>query len=240
MTDDLTHPAKFSKQVLNRFRELLAEHAWTSPVLDPFAGVGKLGDIFPDAIGLEIEPRWAAMGATRMKVEVGDATAMRFPDATFGLVITSPSYGNRLADSHNAKDPCKKCDGSGLHEGKPCRFCRGKGLSHRNTYTHHLGEPLQRNNTGGMQWGSEYRRIHLAAWAETVRVMQPMAPLFLNVSDHIRAGRRMKVSAWHVRTLLGLGLSFEDVVPVATDRLREGANHDLRVDSEWVFVLRKL
>ena len=52
---------------------------------------------------------------------IGDATALPFADWTFDAVITSPTYGNRMADHHNAQDGSRRV--SYRHSGKhPARW----------------------------------------------------------------------------------------------------------------------
>jgi SAM-dependent methyltransferase len=179
-------------------------------VLDPFAGTGRLRQVRPDAYLLEIELTWAAAAAA----VAGDAQRMPFPAGAFDAVCTSPAYGNRMADRY--------VDG-------------GK----RNTYRHALGKPLHPQNGAGLQWGERYRELHRAAWQEVRRVLAPGGLLVLNVSDHIRAGKRQAVGQWHCETLQALGFVLLARHDVKTPRQRYGANGALRVESEQVYLLRK-
>ena len=113
--------------------------------------------------------------------------AERFGDATFDAICTSPTYGNRMADHHNARD-----------------------ASPRHTYRHVLGRPLTRGNSGALQWGDgiageEYRALHVAVWTECRRVLKPGGIFVLNVKDHIRGGVLQEVTKWHSVALLMLG-----------------------------------
>jgi tRNA G10 N-methylase Trm11 len=81
-----------------------------------------------------------------------------FADASIDAIVTSPTYGNRLADHHRASDPLL-----------------------RRSYTHDLGRPLHSENSGAMQWGDAYRAFHRRAWAEAVRVLKPGGRFVLNV-----------------------------------------------------------
>lgn len=125
-------------------------------------------------------------------------------------------YGNRMADHHNAKDG-----------------------SRRNTYRHCLGEPLHPNNSGQLQWGEAYRTFHLQAWAECYRVLRHGGRFVLNVKDHIRKGQRIEVSAWHIDALDATGFEFVEYHEVETPGQRHGANGNLRVSYEYVFVFEK-
>ena len=68
---------------------------------------------------------------------VGDARALPFADASFHAIATSPCFGNRMADHHEARDP-----------------------SVRHTYRHRLGRPLSEGSAGALQWGPAYREFH--------------------------------------------------------------------------------
>lgn len=212
----VSHPSPFSPAILPVLAELLdgCQDALAdfTLVLDPFAGTGgcyKL-EAVPGiwVIGVELEPEWARLHPDTM---IGDARHLPFRDARFGAVVTSPCYGNRLADHHDARDG-----------------------SVRRSYTHDLGRPLTPGNAGAMQWGPEYRALHERAWTEARRVLAPGGRLILNIKDHIRGGKRQRVSGWHVHTLEALGFRVTDVVPVATSGMRAGANASQRVDAELV------
>ena len=142
--------------------------------------------------------------------------AERFGDATFDAICTSPTYANRLADHHEARDN-----------------------SPRHTYRHTLGRPLSPGNSGQLQWGDAYRAFHLEAWTECRRVLQPEGFLVLNVKDHIRKGELQPVTNWHAVTLLMLGFTCTARVHVPCPGQRHGANGHLRVDYESVLRFRK-
>lgn len=199
------HPAKFSASIMELLGDIV-DPQWR--ILDPFAGTGRVHQLGELTVGVEIEPEWAAM---HPRTVVGDATALPFPAASFDAVVTSPCYGNRMADHHEAKD-----------------------ASQRNTYRHVLGRPLSPGSAAAMQWGSEYRALHLAAWSEARRVLRPGGRIVVNVSDHIRKGQRMPVTEWHLHALDTLGLRMDATYLVPTQRQRQGANGHLRVEGESV------
>lgn len=209
----INHPAKYSDVLLPIFDKYLPDDK--HKVLDPFAGTGKLKQIRPNCTLLEIEPEWAnSCGAV-----IGDATAMPFDDAYFDAICTSPTYGNRMADSFQDHQVEKQYK--------------------RNTYRHVLGRKLSANNSGGMQWGEKYRKLHLKAWQECFRVLKKSGIFVLNISDHIRSGQVIAVTDWHITTLIEVGFIKREHVKVKTKRQRFGQNSSLRVDYESVVVFDK-
>lgn len=237
------HPAMFSRELIGPLADTIRGR---HHVLDPFAGTGRIHLIAAAAgvarsTGIELEAEWANVdefpGPDRLQI-VGDSLAVLpgFPEASFDAILTSPAYGNRMADKHEAKDACKRCAGAGVVGPSECNLCRGTGLSRRNTYRHRLGRPLSENNGGGMQWGSEYRELHRAIWAESMRVLSPGGVFVVNCSNHIRLGQLVDVCQWHVDVLVDLGLQVKQVVEVETRRQRHGANNHLRVAGEQIIV----
>jgi tRNA G10 N-methylase Trm11 len=203
------HPAKYSDDFLKIFKEMLSD---CQKILDPFAGTGKLRLVFPNCVLLEIEPEWANLcGAI-----IGDATRMPFCDGEFDAICTSPTYGNRMADHHNAKDKSK-----------------------RNTYRHVLGRELSKNNSGAMQWGENYRNLHIKAWKECFRVLKNNGLFCLNISNHIRKGIEIDVTGWHEKTLINIGFFVLEHKKIATKRQRMGSNGNLRVSHESIILFQK-
>ena len=210
------HPAKFSTGLLPLFADLLDGY---SRVLDPFAGTGRihmLEDLGPfETVGIELEPEWADMHERTL---LGNALDLPFDDGHFDGVCTSPTYGNRLADHHEAKDG-----------------------SIRHSYRHTLGRPLSSDNSGQMQWGPKYRDFHEAAWAEVHRVLRPGGRFVLNLKDHIRKKQMAPVTGWHVTYLTQtLGFQLLNVLGMSAPTLRQGANVKVRAgNAEVVFVLER-
>jgi hypothetical protein len=217
-----SHPAKFSDSILDVLNDVCAREAARIEsrlaVLDPMAGVGRIHELDRDhvyyTVGIELEQEWAD---AHLLTEQGDATALSFGDASFSATITSPAYGNRMADHHNAKDD-----------------------SRRLTYKHQLGRDLSPNNGGGLQWGGEYRDLHKRILAEMIRVTVRGGLVVVNISNHIRKQVEEPVSEWWLGTMLIAGLECVDIISVETPRMRFGENHDVRVENEWVFVTRKV
>ena len=213
------HPAPFSDPILDQAAEHLREFETTGVVLDPFAGTGRVhelaGRIGVRTIGVELEPEWAAKHPDTVEgnaLSLTDTIDHRSVDA----IVTSPTYGNRMADHHDATDD-----------------------SVRLTYKHTIGRELHGDNSGQLQWGDEYRRFHEVAWAEAVATLKPGGTFTLNIKNHVRAGVQQRVAEWHIDTLYRLGLRLVALDIVPTKGLMAGANHGTRTVAELVLTFRK-
>lgn len=207
----VSHPARYSAELMPILQAAVPPYDYKR-VLDPFAGTGRIHELLNVTVGVEIEPEWAEL---HPDTRVGSALELRFIDDSFDAIVTSPTYGNRLADHHNAYDP-----------------------ENRRSYTHDLGRDLNGDNSGAMQWGDTYRDFHRIAWGEAWRVLRPGGRLVLNIKDHVRKGDRQYVAGWHVSHLINIGFVLVWCLDVPTSTLRQGENTDLRYP-EQVFVLEK-
>lgn len=206
--EELTpHPAKFSQELYPQLKKFL--EPVTGKVLDPFAGVGRIHDLHPNTVGVELEPEWACQ---HPKTIVGNALELPFDHNEFEAICTSPSYGNRLADTYTDH-------------------------TRRITYTSYLGRALTDDNSGAMQWGKKYREFHEAAWFEASRVASSV--FVLNCKNHIRKGEVQLVTEWHLGCLQDLGWRLKQIVPIVTPGHRDGENHDARVEYETVSLLTR-
>lgn len=252
----LDHPAKWSEAVLQVLRDVVDREALTQDrrlrVLDPFAGVGRLRlaqALGADAVyaveGVELQPEWGDEGTLP-----GDATSLPADwSGRYDAVVTSPCYGNRMADHHDASDPCQRCGGTGYYSTQRppdfaqvvCRQCKGAGLSWRNTYAHALrrqGADVIPGSAATLQWGTRYREVHTDALSEMLRVTVEGGLVVVNMSNHIRDGVEQPVVEWWVNQLLHRRCLLIEVRRVRTPRQRNGANGELRVDGEVVIVAR--
>ena len=216
------HPATYNDKFISIFAHYLNLYKCKN-VLDPFAGVGKLamvkeygfnGEVYCN----EIEQEWTL--ANIYPVDhwfVGDAEFMDFAsNGFFDAIITSPTYGNRMADHHEAKDKSKRI-----------------------TYRHYLGHELNNDNTGRMQWGDSYREKHILVYHRCRSLLKAGGLFILNVSDHIRKGQVINVSEWHLNTLVDLGFILKEDIVVETPRMRYGKNSSLRVNHEHIYIMEK-
>ena len=143
---------------------------------------------------------------------------MLFVGREFDGVVTSPVYGNRMSDHHNAKD-----------------------ASSRRSYKFDLGRDLSPGNAGMLYyWQDEYRELHLEAWDLARNLTRDGGLMFLNVKNFYRTvkGKReeFRVVAGHVQMLKDTGWRVKKIVQVAVPSMKHGENHDARFDTEAIIV----
>lgn len=219
------HPAKFSDIILVSLDLLVPDGMY----LDPFCGVGKVFELVRakrTIVGIEIEPEWCDQARGRaeaMQHRVDDdvkkpyavcANSLKwmkeYTYKRFDGIITSPVYGNRMSDHHNASDG-----------------------SRRRSYKHDLGrEPDKKSSATMYFWQPSYRKFHMKAWKRARDVTAPGGQMFLNVSNFIRNGVELDVVDWHIWALEQCGWIVEAEVPIVTQRMRDGENADVRAPHE--------
>lgn len=227
-TVPVKHPARYTRSILDVLSLYLKPGM---RVLDPFGGVGTLNKLSYTGAQIytgEIEYRVCEQGAGFRKL-CADAQLLPFANESFDAIVTSPTYGNRMADITLDEPSSQKlyCDDQSKHKWK------------RNTYSSNFGFHLHDQNTGGMQWGEDYRNIHRTAYLESNRLLRRGGLMIVNISDHIRNFQRVYVSKWHYETLKECGFKYQNCRAVKTPRLTFGANSELRTACEYIFVLRK-
>jgi tRNA G10 N-methylase Trm11 len=187
----MQHPARYNNKFSSFFTDILQN---CNLVLDPFGGTGKLSNLIPNnVICLEIEPEWATD-------IIGNALYLPFKDNSFDAICTSPTYGNRMADT--------------LLDNKYIR----------NTYTCAIGRKLHKDNSGTLQWGKQYKKFHKDAWRECIRVLKPGGIFCLNIKDHIRGLKRQHVTKWHSDLLQKYGLEQIQHYKIETNGIQYGKN----------------
>jgi tRNA G10 N-methylase Trm11 len=210
------HPAIMGGHILEVCKKFLPSPG--ARVLDPFAGIGTTAKLLPEyeVVGVEIEREWAEQEASTV---CGDAYQVVPTLGLFDAVLTSPAYGNRMADDFNASKP-----------------------SSRITYRHRLGRPLSENTTSNLHFGRKARKyedLHEKIWRVCVEALSPAGVFILNCKDFIANGEAREVTEWHVQVLQDYGLEVFGKEQVFSRGMRFGANREKRIDYEWVVALRK-
>jgi DNA modification methylase len=206
------HPAKFTAKHLNSVIEILGDNPKLL-ILDPFAGIGTIHDLPYMTTGIEIEPEWAYQ---RVGTAVGSALNTGYEDEYFDAVVTSPCFGNRMADHHNAKDGSK-----------------------RHTYRHYLGRELTKGSAATMQWGEEYKHFHTEAWLEAKKILKVGGLLIINIKDHIREGKIQHVTQWHADACSKVGFNQIDTIIIPVSGMTHGENAEQRIPHESLLVFQK-
>lgn len=227
----MRHPAKFTDSILEVMRRTLDDNAVEGVGIDPFAGVGGMCGLDNGSrhtVGVEIEQPWVRWAQEQGRdVQLGDSTrrdfGRDFQPCQFDYAVTSPTYGNRFADKHRARDG-----------------------STRRSYTHDLramtGDDeytLHPHNTGGEKWGKKYWIMHKVVYGNLWHVLKDGGLFVLNVSDHVRNKQVVPVAEWHLKAVEATGFSVKSMEEVETPRMRMGANRDARVEYEMVYVFEK-
>jgi tRNA G10 N-methylase Trm11 len=218
----MKHPAKYTDSFISIFANILLQYD-VQIVLDPFAGTGKIIEIrnygyLGRIICNEIEPEWVeANKHNGAQWFSGDAALLykQIPAGSIDAICTSPTYGNRMADSHNAKDGSKRI-----------------------TYTHTLGRKLTDGNTGNMQWGKKYQEKHIECYKCFYELLKVGGICIINVSNHIRKGKEVDVIEWH-KTALSNMFTFIEELKIQTPRMGFGKNSKLRTNTESILIFRK-
>ncbi|NNF68395.1 MAG: hypothetical protein HKN01_01375 [Acidimicrobiia bacterium] len=180
----VSHPAQFSEHIIDQIHQRLDPRKQRR-ILDPFAGTGGIHELRRwghNTVGVEIEPKWARWHPL---TETGDATDLKWRARSFDAIVTSPAYGNRLADAYVPK----KMD-----------------TSTRLSYRISLGQDLKAGNAGGMHFGDDYKELHRKAWSEAERVLRRGGLFILNCKNFYKAGVEQLVCEWHTEALVDLGL----------------------------------
>lgn len=229
MVMGVSHPAKFSDPIMEAITRTLkavlppGTLAGEPLVLDPFAGTGRIHRLQAEGyltVGVELEPEWAEMHPATI---CGDSTRLfqlvrEHVTGVVDAVVTSPCYGNRMADTY-AGD--------------------AKG-SRRFTYRTHLGRDLSPGSAAGLQWGDAYRELHRRVWAQCAMLVRPGGWMLLSMSDHVRNDWTQPVTLWHATTLTELGFRLKRWEPIETQRVGMGStgSREQRAREEWLLTFQ--
>lgn len=236
--DDGKHPAKFSESIQDAIaRWVVWEISSTlfrpARILDPMAGVGTIGflegitfDGAPCRVTMvEIEPEWAAANPHTICADL-----FEWPNPErYDILITSPAYGNRMSDHHNANDRATVGDRKGE-------------LTIRHTYKHYLGRLPSVGASTTLRWGEAYRAWHRRLLDRLADFVEPGGLVLWNVADHIAtvdgAKQRQRVTAFFVNEFLIRGYELEAMDLIETAKLRHGKAWESRTRGERLLVLR--
>lgn len=259
-TGSHVHPCPYPPVVLAAMRRHLA--ATTGLLVDPMAGSGAaylLSRPDLEVIGVDLEPWNTAPGAT---VLMGNSLYLRNVIAghqhrtrngqlrwtrRYGLTLTgytydvpptpdlarwqavavSPGYGNRLRD----------------------RLRTDRTADTVLTYAQRQGRNLQHGNGCALPFDDRYRDLHRAVWTEAIEGLDRGGRFLLNAKDHYRTREatktrtktqdRQRVTAWHITTLLDLGLDLEAIERLPVNGFTRGRNATARLDHETLAVFTK-
>lgn len=212
------HPAKYTEKFFPTIARMLSA-AGAYSVLDPMAGVGgvfKLRHWLPNLAisAIELEPEWAHQ---HPETQVGNCLRLPFGRWDFDAIVVSPPYGNRMADKRLPSDR------------KTIRL----------NYASHLGRQLSPESGAALQWGTEYRQFHTAAWEEADRVLRPGGTFIINIKDHIRDGVVQNVTGFHKDAMRRLRFHFVEEVTIPVAGMLWGLNREKRVEYESILHFEK-
>lgn len=235
------HPAPFSQPIMDVLKDLIAD--WPGPILDPYAGCGRVHELGrDDTWGVEIEREWAESSPLTIWSDSSSLTVLDHHEHLASVrhlgvdyerwisfprpraIVTSPDYGNRMADAY-----------LGTPEELSERAASGKP-PRRKGYAISLGRALSPGSTSREHFGPGYISAHTKVMTAVTGVCLPDAMAAVNVSDFFKAKKRVLVVSFWVQLLRTLGWNIIDMIPVGTRRYRDGTNSELRVDAEQIIV----
>lgn len=254
------HPAKYSRALRPIIGELIRGH---SCVVDQFGGVGGIHSIadeygVPRSLAVEIEREWAEQWqSTQDRLTVcGDSGRLAAIVAASGfspsVAAFSPDYGNRMADHHEAKDGSERNTyrhklGRMPSDGATtvCHFQPGgKNGQYEDLHIRiwvQLAEVMLSDIGAGPL--SERRVVcNVSDFLRTQssRRRQPLSNWESHVEETAPGKHRVRclTTDWHTSVARAVGFDLVSRIEVSTRRNRQGANRNVRVDSEAVLVFR--
>jgi len=212
------HPAKYSNELL----PVLAKYSY-GEILDIMGGVGKAGLLKKFNTNIksvtinEIEKEWSEQAYNNGvdTVITGDARKL---SGVYDCIVTSPPYGNRMADNFKAGNPD----------------------SMRKMYVGDLGRQVSKGSVCCKHFGRGYEE-EMVSILDAVIENVVFTRFILNISNFIRQFKEINVVSWYknyFRTKSFVLIAEEKVV---TRRQKGvGANTHLRVPSEYILVFEKV
>lgn len=208
------HPAKYSDSLL----PVIAKYCY-GDIIDVMGGTGKAGllkQYNPQIKSVtinELEREWAeqAVGNGADKAIVGDAKEVK---GTWDCIVTSPPYGNRMADNFKA----------------------GKPDSMRRRYAGDLGRTPSEGSTCCLHFGRGYEELMKEiVVAFTINIEHKR--IVWNTSNFIRQFKEVDVLSFYKELFIDLGYILVAHEQVETKRQKGvGANTHLRVKYEDITV----
>jgi len=232
-----SHCAKFSKELYEPIRQMiLRTHAGQEcvnglaecGVYDPMAGVGTLEEILAPMAG------WLVPVGSEIEIEYAtERPWIQWEDCRdhldrYQLIVTSPPYGNRMADQY-----------LGTPAEQALRAETGK-KPRRNSYAIDLNRRVSEGSSAGLQWGPKYRELMESIWGHVAQhQLLPGGHLIVNVASHFRDKEYRPVAEWTLSTLLDLGLVLIEARFAETPGNRDGQNRESRVGGELVYLFQR-
>lgn len=217
------HPAKYSDSLL----PVLARYSY-GVVLDIMGGVGKAGLLkgynpeITKVIINELEPEWGMQSVDYGvdEILIGDARDLRL---SVDCIVTSPPYGNRMADNFKA----------GSKGGK-------SPTSMRKMYAGDLGRTPSAGSVCCLHFDKGYQEEIMSIYDSIISNCS-FKRFVINVSNFVRQFKIVKVVDFFENYFNLKGFRLMAKIPVKTKRQKGvGANTELRVSHEIIMVFEKV
>lgn len=208
------HPAKYSLPLL----PVLAQYAY-GDILDIMGGTGRAGMLKKYNSNIktvtinELEREWAEQAYENGvdKVIIGDAKDLR---GIYDCIVTSPPYGNRMADNFKASKPDRR----------------------RRIYVGDLGRNVSKGSVCCKHFGRGYEEEISLIFDEVIKNVQ-FERFILNVSNFIRRFQEVDVIGWYKKYFSDRGFIIVNESKIHTRRQKGvGANTNLRCLTESILV----
>ena len=188
------------------------------------------------------------VAAHRLDVHHGISRKAHPHDGSIWYAVRSvePAGSSEVYDLEVEEDHSFVANGISVHnsdqylgtpEEQRVRAETGK-LPRRRSYAISLGRRLSTGSGAALQWGKNYRDMHLNVmlnWADW-----GVGGAVINISDHFRDGVLQPVSSWWIEAMTHLaGFELIEARSIATRRFKDGANRDARAEHECVLVFKR-